>query len=78
MSREEDWFLYFDSRMALKIIRPCARTYHHGSHTSPFSAGSFSLTTSLFATTTSLNSLARILAPLVRMEGAGLLRARNP
>jgi hypothetical protein len=45
MSADNDWFLYFDSKIALKIIKPCARTYHHGSDTRPFKADNFSLTT---------------------------------
>jgi len=41
MSTDDDWFLYFDKRIALKMIKPCALTYHQGSDTRPFKAGNF-------------------------------------
>jgi hypothetical protein len=41
MSAAEEDCLYFESRIALKMIRPCARTYHQGSVTRPFRAESF-------------------------------------
>ena len=70
--------MYLLNRMALKMTKAWARTYHQGSSISPFSAFNFSLTISLLATTTSEKSRASIFAPLVRTEGAGLLRAKKP
>lgn len=78
MSAEDEDCLYLDIRIDLKIMRPWARTSHHGSVTTPFKEDSFSPMISLLATTTSVNSLASILAPLVLTVGAGLVSAKNP
>lgn len=42
MSADEEDCLYLDNRIDLNMMRPWARTYHQGSDTTPFKAGSFS------------------------------------
>lgn len=63
ISSEDDDCLYFEIKIALKIMRPWALTYHQGSVTNALRAPNFSSTIYLFATTMSLKSRARILAP---------------